>query len=341
MYHDIIPSSGNLRNSEGDTIQLSDGRLLVAWSRFASSADHAQANICAIETIDDGRTWSDVRVLVSHDEARQNVMSVSLVRNAAGHVLLFYLRKNGPHDCQVYVRESEDELASLGAPRRVSSRSGYHVMNNARVLRLANGRLLAPVAHTRDWADSRKQSAFCYISDDDGLSWLPSEGEVSLPQSQVGCQEPGLVEIASGLLMYIRTDLGHVYAARSTDAGNTWDEPRALGQLASPMSPCTMCRLSDGDLLAVYNHRPDAKTAAWSDRTPLSAALSWDNGGTWRRITPIETDARFCYAYTSLRVYGTDLVMTYYVWSREAEQPFRDTTLRIRSLPIWRLDEAV
>jgi len=341
MYYDIAPSPDNLRNSEGDTIRLAGGRLLVAWSRFDGSADDARADIYAIETNDDGRTWSEARRLVARDEARQNVMSVSLVRNTAGHVLLFYLRKNGPDDCQIYVRESTDELASLGAQRRVSTRDGYHVMNNARVLRLANGRLLAPAAYTRDWAISRKQTAICYSSNDGGRSWVLSDGEVVLPSSQVGCQEPGLVEIESGLLMCIRTDLGYVYAARSADAGNTWDQPTAVAELASPMSPCTMCRLDDGDLLAVYNHRPDARTAAWSDRTPLSAALSSDDGATWRHLTPIEIDARYCYAYTSLRVYGADLVMTYYVWSRDAGQSFENTALRVRSLPMSRFCEAV
>lgn len=336
MIYDIRPDAGFPRHSEGDSIRLADGRLLVAWTRFQGREDHARAAICGIATPDWGVTWSAPTVLIPPDEARLNVMSVSLLREAtSGELLVFYLRKDSTADCQVMVRRcAEGDGLLLGEPVRISSAPGYHVMNNARVVQLADGRLLAPVALTADYAVSRHQIAFCYISEDGGRSWRPGKRAVDLPQSAVGCQEPGLAPLSHDLLMYLRTDLGHVYASRSRDLGKMWTNPRPIMELPAPAAPATMARLPDGGLVAVYNHRPDGAEAGWADRTPLALARSDDEGRTWRRLEDIESDPEHCYAYTSLRLYEQRAVLTYYVWPRKAPAHFDQTTLRIRILPL-------
>ena len=127
--------------------------------------------MCAIYSSDWGETWSDQSILVSCNEAVQNVMSVSLLREAAtGDVLLFYLRKNSLADCQIFLRRSSNEAKTWSPPTRVSTRPGYHVMNNARVVQLETGTLLAPVALAPDYAVSRRQAASCYLSNDGGFT---------------------------------------------------------------------------------------------------------------------------------------------------------------------------
>jgi len=331
---DIMPSAENPRNSEGDTVLLTDGRLLLAWSRFEGAQDHARAEVAGMTTADWGKHWSEIRTLVSPQEAQLNVMSVSLLREAgSGDLLLFYLRKNSLAECLVYLRRSRDEGQSWEVPQRVATKEGYHVMNNARVIQLHDGRLLAPVAWTRDFATSRHQVAFCYLSDDGGKSWRAGRGMVDLPSSAVGCQEPGLVELSSGILMYIRTDQGYVYGALSRDGGETWSDPWPFASLPSPAAPATMVRLPDGGLVVFYNHRPEGAKAGWKDRTPLAVARSDDEGRTWRRLADLEPSPEFCYAYTSCRIYGDKAVLTYYVWPRAVEMGFEQTRLRFRVLP--------
>jgi sialidase-1 len=339
MTYDIAPAPGNPRNSEGDTAFLTNGHLMLTWTRFTGPEDHACADIPAIFSTDRGTSWSEPRVLVSADEAQQNVMSVSLLReHSTGDLLLFYLRKNGTSDLQVRLRRSRDEGASWGASQAVSTRPGYNVMNNARAVQLASGRLLAPVAWVADLAQSHHQTAFCYCSDDAGATWRMGRGETSLPQSRVGCQEPGLVELpgGQGVFMIIRTDQGCVYAARSQDEGNTWSSPEPLTDLPAPASPATVSALPDGSLLITYNHRSDGAQAGWQDRTPLAAARSQDGGRSWHRLADIEPSAECAYAYTSMRVWGDRLVLTYYVWPRSIARGFDQTTLRFRVLPLSR-----
>ena len=338
MVFDIKPEPGNPRNSEGDTILLGDGRLLLAWSHFKGREDHATADVCDIISDDGGVTWGPERVLVSAEEAELNVMSVSLLREAlTGDLLLFYLRKNSLADCQLFLRRSVDEGETWGAPRRISSRDGYHVMNNARVVQLASGRLLAPVALTPDYGETRHQNAFCYISDDGGVTWREGRGSTDIAESAVGCQEPGLVDLGQRTLMYIRSDQGYIYGAISTDGGETWGLPAPFRDLPAPAAPATIARLPGGRLVALYNHRPDGAQAGWADRTPLAAAASDDGGDSWQRLEDIEPSTDYCYGYTSFRVYGENIALTYYVWPRGARAGFEQTTLRFRMLPLDRL----
>ena len=148
-------------------------------------------------------------------------------------------------------------------------------------------------------------------------------------------QEPGLVRLSAprSLLMYVRTHLGHVYACRSDDEGDTWSAPEPITALPAPAAPCTLFRCPTGRLVAFYSHREDALSAGWADRTPLAVAFSKDDGGTWERQQDLESDPAFCYGYTSARRYGNRMVLTYYVWPRSQRQHFEQTALRFRTMP--------
>jgi len=102
---------GNPRNSEGAFIAGRDGRILFAYTRYRgeSWSDHAQADIVARTSTDDGRTWdSQDRLLVAND-GTQNVMSVSLLRGSDGRLRLFNLRKDGFNACLPCLRVSDDD----------------------------------------------------------------------------------------------------------------------------------------------------------------------------------------------------------------------------------------
>ncbi len=89
----IEPSEENPRNSEGDIIELKDGRLCLIYTRFmGGSGDHAAADLAMRTSDDNGRNWSEDRIVVQRPGGL-NVMSVSLLRLASGQIALFYLRK--------------------------------------------------------------------------------------------------------------------------------------------------------------------------------------------------------------------------------------------------------
>jgi sialidase-1 len=314
----IEPTKQFPRNSEGDVVELKDGRLMLIYTRFTGGgADNSKADLCARVSADGGKTWSGDRVLVPN-EGRENIMSVSIVRLKTGELLLFYLRKNGWNDCQLLVRRSSDEFATLGEPVRATVADGYHVVNNDRVLALKDGRLVVPAAlhpcpdgTRKTWTSLGVPRAF--LSDDGGRTWHGDKTVVSPPpKRKVTLQEPGVVELRDGRLwMWCRTTSGCQYACMSSDRGETWSEP-APTNIKSPCSPATIERVPwTGDLLMVFNDHSGAHPYPKGRRTPLCVALSKDDGKTWSPSRVIESDPDGWYCYTAMAFVGDRAILAY------------------------------
>jgi sialidase-1 len=315
-------------------IVLRDGRLLHATTEFlGSGSDFATARLIAVESSDGGRTWGPRRVL-QENVGVQNVMSVTFRRLTGlarfeGPIGLFYLVKNSPGDLHVFLRVSDDEGATFGDPARVTDRAGYHVLNNDRVTVLATGRLVVPVASTDDVL--RRGSRFvstCYLSDDLGKSWRRSKGEVECPMR--GAMEPEVVERTDDrLLMHVRTQTGRIMVSESADGGETWSGARLWG-VRAPEAPSTVRRLpSTGHWLLIWNDcfRDDATKAR---RTPLTAAISTDEGKTWSHRRDLEASVGHSYAYTSVAFHKGRALLTYYV----CDEATGRISSRFRSVPI-------
>lgn len=327
-------TEANPRYTEGSVIELADGALLFAITEFeGSGSDFARAKIIARESRDGGRTWGERRVL-QENVGGMNVMSVTLRRLGPPNrwdtpIGMFYLVKNGKDSLDVFVRISDDEAKSFGEPIKVNRDRGYHVMNNDRVKRLSNGRLLAPVAYTDDVERSNHFVSFCFLSDDDGKTWRRGRGSVDQPRR--GAMEPDVVELSDGrVLMIVRTQLGHIAAAHSSDGGDTWGEPFAL-EVTAPEAPATIDRLpATGDLVLIWNNHVSGEQGHGGRRTPLTAAVSSDDGKTWRHVRDIETRSDRTYAYTSLQFVGSRAVLSY--WDQDSSSG--RYSARFRSLPM-------
>ncbi|NOX57119.1 MAG: sialidase [Planctomycetes bacterium] len=324
----------NPRYSEGDIVALRDGSLLYATTEFfGSGADHARARIIARRSTDGGRTWNEPRVL-QQNVGRQNVMSVTLRRLAYPvredtPIGLFYLVKNSASDLKVYLRISHDEARTFGEPILVSDMPGYHVMNNDRVTLLSSGRLIAPIAWTKDVRRVNHFVSFCFFSDDGGQTWHKSGGQVDYAKR--GAMEPEVLERNDGrLLMTFRTQLGHIGAAYSTDGGDTWSKPESWN-VRAPEAPATLRRIpSTGDLLLIWidNYEPGAGHGG--RRTPLAAAISKDEGRTWVHKRNIEADPNHGYGYVSITFWQGRVLLSYYV----RDPKTRRISSRFRSVPI-------
>ena len=332
---DVYPATEeHPRITEGSVIELHDGSLLFAVSEFIrGTADAASAHIVARRSTDQGRTWGPKRVL-QENIGQQNVMSVTLrrlpQRETTKHPLgMFYLVKNGPDDLDVHLRISLDEARTFGPPILVTDAPGYHVMNNDRVTILSAGRIVVPVAWSPDIRKLNHFVSFCYLSDDNGHSWRRSKGQVDLPKR--GAMEPEVLELPDGrLVMILRTQLGHIGTAYSDDRADTWSEP-AHWTVKAPESPATLRRIpSTGDLLLIWNNNYQPGAGHGGLRTPLTAAVSSDEGRTWTNVRNLESRAGQTYSYTSLFFVGPRAVISYYV----SDQKTGRVSSRFRSLPV-------
>lgn len=314
----LTPSAGNPRNSEGDFIRLKNGRILFVYSHFTGgSGDNASSFLAGRFSEDGGRTWSKKDRLVLPNEGKMNTMSVSLLRLQNGKIALFYLRKNSLTDCVPYMRLSSDEAQSWSAPRRCIRSPGYYVMNNDRAVQLSNGRILLPVAlhNTPEVNHFFNGRLFCYISDDNGETWHRSQ-QVPNPQ-QVTSEEPGIVPLKDGrLLLFCRTTAGSQFISFSHDQGEHWS-PLKPSAIRSPCSPASIERIpATGDLLLVWNNTYAPNASSGGDRTPLTLAISSDEGKTWRKIKTLEDDPWGWYCYTAIEWVGNHVLLGYCAGNR-------------------------
>lgn len=300
----LDPSENNPRNSEGDFINLSDGKILFIYTHYygASAEDHASAYLAGHYSNDGGKTWTDKDEVIVENEGKMNIMSVSLLRLQCGDIALFYLRKNSTEDCIPVMRISTDEAKSWGeAIPCITDKNGYFVLNNDRVIQLKSGRLLMAVALHRvpgeKWME--KADLYSYYSDDNGKTWFSSS---KVPNNtHMITQEPGLIELKDErIMMYIRANGGFQQLSYSPDKGETWSHIEA-SNIPSPLSPAIIERIpSSNDWILVWNNNDGSDLNIKNKRTPLTIAVSRDEGKTWEKCKNIQDNPDGWYCYTAI-----------------------------------------
>ena len=336
----LEPSVGNPRNSEGDFVQLIDGRILFIYTHFTQgSGDNAGAYLAGRYSQDGGRTWSSKDVLIVPNEGDMNVMSVSLLRLDDGRIALFYLRKNSEVDCIPYMRISTDEAQAWSAPQRCIADSGYFVMNNDRVIQLQNGRILLPVSlhNTPETERSARGRIMCYYSDDNAQSWQISQ-EVPNPD-EIIVQEPGIIRLKNGdLMMFCRSNAGVQYITFSKDDGQSWSAIQP-SNIKSPLSPASIERIpSTGDLLLVWNDNYESSHGG-GKRTPFNLAISRDDGKTWERQKTLESNPDGWYCYTAIEFIADHVLLAHCAGDRKKFNGL-ETTQITRLSSDWVYSEA-
>jgi len=315
-FHLVVGPVGanNPRNSEAAIAPLRDGSLVLGWTEFyaGSGADHGPARLVGRVSRDLGRTWGDQYTLVENDGGC-NVMEVNCLRLRSGALALFYCQKNTEEtDCRIMLRTSADEGRTFGPARQLSPAGKYTGLTNGRCLRLASGRILLEAYEGGD--------SYCCLSDDDGQTWRDS---ARVKPAGGDCYEPACIELKDGrVLMLMRTGLGSQFRSLSTDGGETWStpEPTALTGSASPVSISRVP--TTGDLLAIWNHDTDSAVK----RTPLTCALSRDEGETWERFRNLEEQPGDRWAYPAVTWVGDRALVTYFNYTG-------GLSLQLRGLP--------
>ena len=297
----------NPRNSEAAIVRLQDGRLLLAWTQFyaGGGADHNPARIRAKHSSDDGVTWGDAVTLVENDGGC-NVMEVNFIRLKDGAIALFYCQKNHENaDCRIMMRTSKNEGATWSEAKELSPAGKYTGLTSGRGIRLRSGRILLEA-----WEEG---DSYCCLSDDEGRTW--HDGSRVRPAGSA-CYEPACIELRDGrVMMLMRTALGSQYKSLSEDGGETWSEPVPTTLTGTP-APVALSRIpTTGHLLAIWNNNLGKDFPGNTGRTPLTAAISRDEGETWENLRNLEEGTHDAWAYPALTWVGNRALVTYFTYT--------------------------
>jgi hypothetical protein len=311
---DLAPNPTNNRNSEGSFLRAPTGEILFAYSVYSggSWADHAACDIKMIRSFDEGETWTEFPETIAPASffGTKNVMSVSACPLKDGSPAFYFLVKENDGSSTLARTVSKDGGKTFVPERPIwNVLSGYYVVNNDRVIRISDGRIVAPAAYYP--SDAVKKGFYppavsvLLISEDDGASFYLSRNAFlsysASINSRHGLQEPGIIELSPGIFwLWMRTGAGYQYQSYSMDNLNTFTPPEP-SRFTSPDSPMEIERLDENTLVAVYNPIPNyngrEKTRWGAGRTPLVVRKSTDNGKTFGEFLVIEEDddRGFCY----------------------------------------------
>ena len=145
---------------------------------------------------------------------------------------------------------------------------------------LKNGDYLLPMYHeTGDDRERMDDSTSSYF-----LRYNPETktwSETNRIRSEAGNLQAQVVQISENELFcfmrrggdYEPTESGWMLRASSSDGGHTWTDAEPT-EFPNPNSAIELIRLKNGHLVLIYNDNMNA-------RTPLTVAVSTDNGQTW------------------------------------------------------------
>ena len=337
LYETIVCpwTAENPRHDHQLIFPLSGGRLLLVWSEyyvnkpsciFRSSHDRAggvkddfPCRLSGRLSEDGGRTWSE-RIVIQENLWGRNVKHPNMLRLPSGEIMLTFTAWASEIERNVFMKRSEDECETWGEIVQVSE-PGWYCTNNDHIVQLSTGRILLPSHGGPGFRFVRGNPlhAFVFYSDDGFRTWRMSEDTMTAPGR--GAHEPSIVELKDGrLLCILRTTQKCIYRAYSEDGGVHWSVPQPT-DLAAPDAPPLIKRIpTTGDLLLLWNNVPSDTN--WP-RTPLTAAVSRDEGETWTNLQDVDNRPDHDAAYAAVYFQGDEALVTYYTrntaWARDAE----------------------
>ncbi len=292
--------------------RLQDGTIAAAW--FAGSHEnHVDVGIW-LSTCEGG-VFTAPRLVASDPEWPCWNPVLHLGRN--GLLYLFYKVGETPDVWHTMLMVSRDNAHTWSQPRILvpGDDCGRGPAKNKLLVR-ADGAWLAPGSReTKGLWES-----FVDISADKGATWrqTPNVPTDRTQMKGAGIIQPTLWASSPGdVHMLLRSSEGCIYRSDSTDGGETFCAAYRTN-LPNNNSGLDAVRMQNGALALVYN----PVDVNWGARTPLSLAISADNGVTWpvqqvleENLAPLHReDGEF--SYPAVIAHADRLHITY-TWRRK------------------------
>ncbi|WP_248927556.1 sialidase family protein [Paenibacillus hamazuiensis] len=284
-----LPVPGPSDNHAANLLELDNGDLLCVW--FSGSGEgNPDTNIVMSRLPAGADRWSAPQQLSGNPErSEQNPV---LFQAPDGKLWLLHT-SNEPHDqktSRVVCRISEDRGAAWGETTVLHEGPGIFLRQP--LLVLANGDWLLPAYYCKLGG----HYSVVLISTDQGKTWSEYEVADSVHRVQMS-----VVALQDGTLyaVFRSRQAERIYTSVSRDNGRTWTAP-ARSELPNNNSSIQLTRLQNGHLALIYNNSSmERDQFRWVQskgefrrkplRTPLTLAISEDEGKTWPYYRNVQT----------------------------------------------------
>ena len=283
-----------LPDNEATIIRLPDDSLKIFW---ASKGDKT---IKSIASKDNGRTWSDPFTEFAVPGVTYHPSQSLLDSNGQMHQFFIIFRDGTKRNIDVWMNSTDLERKEWDTPKCIHK---GRVGALRTVNQLSDGRIILGIHEPSNQPKPKGTGPMVssvLISDDHGKTWQRSKSDLFAPifktynGNNYGAVEPVILARNDNTLwMLIRTQTGWLYESVSKDRGQTWTPARPSGFYCTN-SPCSFVRLKDGRVILLWHNcenpmRFDGK-GIYTNRDVLHAAISSDDGRTWRGFREIYAD---------------------------------------------------
>ncbi|MAX38963.1 sialidase family protein [Gimesia sp.] len=239
--------------------------------------------------------------------------------------------------CQISSLISTDQGRSWGARQVLQPNRWKQNVKHPNLIRLSEQEILFSYV---GWDDASQRNIYLRRSTDNGKTW-GEQRQISEP-GWYCCNADHALRLRSGRVLipahgpYAKKYVGgtsykggnlHSFVFYSDDGFRTWK--RSADSMTAPgrgcHEPAIVKRIpSTGDLLLLWNNV--ASPSNWP-RTPLTAAISKNEGKTWGHFQDIDARETFDAAYPSVTFIGDEALIAYYSrstrWKRDSEITLR------------------
>lgn len=301
IYQPVIVAKGP--GNEATMLRTSQNEIKVFFVNRPGEAN----KLMSVSSTDNGLSWTSAQK--EFDLPGQAYYANALVKDPEGNLhCVFHIFGEGENGYRgrhlnLWYCHTQNKGKDWSKPKEiyhgyVGSIRGFVQLKNKRLLlvfaKAIPARSQKPQGNSIDYG---LHDISALYSDNMGKSWQSSQNDLRIPvessqTTRYGGIEPNIIELSdSKVWMLIRTNKGVFYQSFSNDSGTSWQQPEAT-KLISSDSPAATLRLADNRIVLFLNsdQRWDNKrTYALGGREALHAAISSDEGKTWKGFREILT----------------------------------------------------